>query len=412
VSDDARALGRKIAAERKKRGFSQKELAALVDRSETWVSQVERGVRKIDRMSVLERLADVLKVSLGDLAPSVPVIAAAAEKPAVVSDLAVALTSSTALRAVLTPSHEVNPDQLIQGAQLAWQYVHGSSYEKLGELLLELLPQLEIGARVASGDDQKDLFGALAKAYHAAASVLSKVDETAAAWVAADRAINAAERSGDPLLMAEGAFRLALVFQSARWFDPARTTAETAAESLDLIDDKSNPAVRSLLGALNLQLAVVAARMDRADEAYSRLSRAERLASALGEDRNDYDTEFGPTNVKLYEVAVALELGDAGRALRVGEAVDASALSAERQARLLIDLARAHAQRRNVEGVVSTLRAADEVAPEQVRNHPLVRALIGDLGQTTAADDTALVDLVSHLYGSRVGQSSDPHLTY
>jgi transcriptional regulator with XRE-family HTH domain len=48
------ALGRKIAAERRRRGLSQPELARLLGRSVAWVSQVERGVRKVDRMSVLE----------------------------------------------------------------------------------------------------------------------------------------------------------------------------------------------------------------------------------------------------------------------------------------------------------------------------------------------------------------------
>ncbi|GDY29523.1 helix-turn-helix domain-containing protein [Gandjariella thermophila] len=403
MSDDEKVLGRKIATERRKRGLSQKELGALLDRSETWVSQVERGVRKIDRMSVLERIADVLEVPLSELAPTAPVVAAATDKPRVVSDLALVLTSSNALRAVLTRPREVNSADLESGAVLAWEYAHGSSYEKLGEMLLELIPQLETGARAAAGDDKKNLFGALAKTYHAAAAVLSKVGEFAAAWVAADRAINAAERSDDPLLMAEGAFRLTLVFQGARWLDLARTTAETAEETLSTLDGSADPAVYSLRGALNLQLAVIAARSDDANEAYARLEKAARFADELGADRNDYDTEFGPTNVKLHEVAVALELGDAGRALRVGEAVNASNLSAERQGRLLIDLARAHAQRRNVDGVVSALRSADRIAPEQVRNHPLVRALMDDLGQTAAADDPEFADLAAQLYARPSG---------
>ena len=43
------ALGRKIAFFRTARGLSQREFGALVDRSEAWVSQVERGERRIDR---------------------------------------------------------------------------------------------------------------------------------------------------------------------------------------------------------------------------------------------------------------------------------------------------------------------------------------------------------------------------
>ena len=43
--DYQKALGRKIAAERRRRGLSQPELARMFDRSVAWVSQVERGVQ-------------------------------------------------------------------------------------------------------------------------------------------------------------------------------------------------------------------------------------------------------------------------------------------------------------------------------------------------------------------------------
>jgi len=69
-------FGRQVAFLRKKFGYSQAEFARKIDRSETWVSQVERGVRKIDRMSVLERLADALDVPLAELAPERRVVAA------------------------------------------------------------------------------------------------------------------------------------------------------------------------------------------------------------------------------------------------------------------------------------------------------------------------------------------------
>ena len=61
---------------------------------------------------------------------------------------------------------------------------------------------------------------------------------------------------------------------------------------------------------------------------------------------NEFNTEFGPVNVRLSEIGVAVELGDAGRALRAAATVDTSGLSAERQGRMLVDVARAHAQRR------------------------------------------------------------------
>jgi transcriptional regulator with XRE-family HTH domain len=64
---DDQLIGERIAYHRKRLGLSQVEFAGLVGRSESWVSQVERGVRPVDRMSVLQRVADVLSVSVAEL---------------------------------------------------------------------------------------------------------------------------------------------------------------------------------------------------------------------------------------------------------------------------------------------------------------------------------------------------------
>lgn len=95
------ALGRKIAAERRRRGLSQAELARLLGRSVAWVSQVERGVRKIDRMSVLETVAVALEVPLYELAAEAPVVAAVTEDPPGAAGLRLVLSGAYALRAML-----------------------------------------------------------------------------------------------------------------------------------------------------------------------------------------------------------------------------------------------------------------------------------------------------------------------
>ncbi|MET8381746.1 hypothetical protein ABZV14_01950 [Streptosporangium canum] len=123
---------------------------------------------------------------------------------------------------------------------------------------------------------------------------------------------------------------------------------------------------------------MAASLLNDTDTAYQHLARARGIAGQLGDGRNDYNTEFGPANVALHEVAVAVELGDAGHALRVGAAVDSSTLSTERHARLHIDLARAHAQRRQVDEA-ATLVATASIAPEQVRNHRITQQLVSDL---------------------------------
>jgi hypothetical protein len=46
---------------------------------------------------------------------------------------------------------------------------------------------------------------------------------------------------------------------------------------------------------------------------------------------------------------------------------------------MLIDVARAHAQRRQVRDAVAALVQAETITPEQVRGHKLVRQLVSDL---------------------------------
>ncbi len=403
-----RRVGALIAAQRNRLKLSQEAFGERIGRSASWVGQVERGARSIDRMSVLEKISEMAGIPLADLLPvaTVEKSAQGADAPPAVSDLALALVASSPLRFQLgdrpaesSSGDRPDPAGLIEDASRAWDLVHGSSYDEVGEQLLDLLPQLEDAVRGATGAQQKALYAALATAYHAAAAVLSKLGDFPSAWVAADRAIERAASSGDALLMAAGAFRLTIVFQSGRSLEMAQRTAEDADEALAALGEADDPRVASLRGALNLQLAVIASRHGDADKAYTRLALARQLAEQNGQDRNDLGTEFGPTNVGMHEVAIALELGDAGRALRVGDALDASGLSAERQARLLIDLARAHEQRRNLAGVIAALTAAEELAPQQVRAHPRVRTLLEDLGETPAANDSEFADLKEHLLG-------------
>jgi len=181
------------------------------------------------------------------------------------------------------------------------------------------------------------------------------------------------------MLVAAGAYRLVFVFLSARHYDQAEETACTAANALWPRADQGDQHAMSLWGGLTLQRAVIAARINDPDNAYGHLERASQIAGRLGEGHDEYDTEFGPANVRLYETAVAVELGDAGRALRAAAAVDTGGLSAERQARMLIDVARAHAQRRQVREAVAALLQAEAITPEQVRGHALVHQIVSDL---------------------------------
>src|SRR6266568_4487292 len=401
--DYQQALGRKIAAERRRRGLSQPELARMIDRSVAWVSQVERGVRKVDRMSVLETLATALDIPLAELAAEAPVVAAVTEEAPGAADLRLVLSGVYSLRALLNGRHD--PPALADlraRTSTAWELTHAGRYTELAGLLHGLVPDLETAARALPEADRAEASELMATTYQACSAALAKLGEPEAAWIAADRAMAAAERAGNPLLVAAGAFRLVFVFIAARHYDQAGETVRTAAEALQSRADGGDPQAMSLWGGLTLQRAVIASRVNNPDAAYSHLERAAQVAALLGEGRNDFNTEFGPANVSAHEIAVAVELGDAGRALRAAATVDTTGLSAERRARTLVDVARAHAQRRQVAEAIAVLRQAEDISPELVAGHEQVRQLVADLFTMQDPPSPDLRDLAARLGGARL----------
>jgi transcriptional regulator with XRE-family HTH domain len=384
-SEDARSLGERVALLRRRRGLSQVELGTLVGRSESWVSQVERGARRLDRLSVLRKVADALEVSVTDLRPAAAESAeqAGPRSPGYIDDIRLALSGHPAVPLLLGAArakHRTALPALRSEVDRARELMHAGGYSELGPLLAELIPALEEGLRAAAEDDRTAYLLLLAETYQSTAAVLAKLSEPEAGWIASDRAVLLAEQLGDPLQVCAGQFRMAHSFLASGHLAQARHVSQIV---VTVLAQKARsgppPEVTSLLGAFHLVLAIVAAREGDRAEAGTHLDAAAKAAKRLGADRNDYGTEFGPTNVGLHRVAVAVELGDAGHALDLAGALDSRGLSAERRARFLIDVARAHAQRRQVGEAVSVLTEAEQLAPEMVNDHPRVREIVRDL---------------------------------
>lgn len=390
-------LGARVAELRRRRGLSQKELGAAIRRSESWVSQVERDVLPVERLSVLQRLADVLGVAVRDLRPEAaePVAADRGDghRPgsAVFEQLRLLLTGHPALDQLFGDDTDRNLEtstameklpELQQRVDLAWQLAHESRLVEVGGSLLELIPDLEHAAR-ANTPRRAEVLTQLSRAYQVAATAFTRQEEVDAAWVAADRALSAAEESGDALSVVAGTYRMAQAFLRLQRLEQAEQAARVSVAALaaQAAAEHPQPEVLSLYGSLQLMLAVIAATDGNRTAARTGLAAARSAADRLGEGRNDFDTEFGPTGVAVHAVAVAVELGDAGEALDIARTVDASILSPERQARFLVDVARAHAQRRQASEALEALLDAERLTPELVHTDHRAREVVRDLLQ-------------------------------
>jgi len=313
--------------------------------------------------------------------------AAPASRPAAVDSLRVVLAGSHSLRAMLGDCSAPPLADLKMLTERACALATAERFDDLADVLSDLLPGVEAAVRAAPPGLQADVYELAAVSYQTCSAALAKLGEPMAAWIAADRAMSAAEKAGNPLPAAAAAYRLASVFLDAEQHCLAEEMARTALDALASLADIGDPDALSLCGGLTLLRAAVAARKGHPSAAFGHLSRARQLARQLGCQRVHGLPEFGMQYVTLYEIAVSVDLGDAGHALRTAESIDLASLPPSRRARVLIDVARAYALRSQADQSTEALLQAENLAPWPPRDRDravqVVRQLLVADGQAS-----------------------------
>jgi transcriptional regulator with XRE-family HTH domain len=316
------AAGQRIARARRQRGLSQAVLAGLVGRSESWLSQVERGKRGIDSHSVLRRLAEVLRVDIEELTGSADRDETGRAYPAasLIEQAMIGYGVPGLLDGGEEPGREASLDFLRAQARSAYQAYQATRYDAAGRIL----PGLIRGAETA-GSGSPAACAVRARVYDTTAALLSRVGEPFLAWAAADRAMFAAGQSGDPLLAAASAWRSSYMITGRKHPQEALDLAMAAATALGRKMRAPTPERLSVYGALDLAAATAAAAsFDRATT-QSLLAMARGIADQTGE-ANHMGTAFGPVNVAIHAISGSLELGDPRTATQTGEALDLAAM--------------------------------------------------------------------------------------
>ena len=381
---DVQLTGERIAYHRKRLGLSQVELAALIGRSDSWLSQVERGLRAVDRMSVLHKAADVLGVPVAELRGTKPDDNKATERPGGFEASRLVLAGHPAIVVLGGQSQALTRERLTELRERRdhiWLAVHGGRYVELAPSVASLI--LELEQAVLAGADAElteAARGLLSDTYQAVAAAMAKFGEADAASIAADQAPSAAEMLRDRLAVAASLFQMAQTFLTLGQTGQAQAVAKTVIGGLDQRAAREPlPETLSLCGAFHLVLATAAARDNDRLQAHWHLDHAKEIADRLGGDRNDFGTEFGPTDVALHAVGVAVELGDAEEAFDLARRIEPGRLSSERQARYNIKLAQAHAIRRQIDEALRCLEEAERLSAKQTRTDRDARAVARDL---------------------------------
>jgi transcriptional regulator with XRE-family HTH domain len=377
---DELPIGRRVAYWRARRKMSQQVFADRLGKSKSWVDKVERGVRRLDKFSVVHEMADVLQVDVQMLMGRAP--ERRAESPSCVDRIDVEQIRA-ALERYDRPEEPPPLTEMHKAAGHAWLTYQHAKYAVLARALPGLLRDAQATeAGCAAGDDARQAAHLLGQVYQVASSTLRKIGEYQLAWLAADRAIAVAGRAGDQLLAGVATSRIGLALLALGRSRPALEVNVNTANRLAPGTGEATPQRLSVYGMLLLQGAMAAARIGDGATVRDLLGGAGDAATALGGDQNHYWTSFGPTNVRLHRAATAVELGEGGLAVREHEQLDPGgfgALPPERRAHHYLDIARAYAQVGDVDRAGEMLLESDRLAPSEIRCRPIAHEVLADV---------------------------------
>jgi transcriptional regulator with XRE-family HTH domain len=334
------------------------------------------GIEDVQRRRFLAATVGLV----GGLAPS------AAQASSQASGLPLAPAVPDLAAAMLTPpagdAEPATVSDLTRQVTAAWHLRQRADYEALGQLLPLLMSQAQASATALEETGREQAGRVVVHTYNAASSLLKKLGDGPLALVAADRAVRTAQLVGDPVLIAAARYRLANVLLTARRPGETEAVARQAAELIEPGKLKT-PRSLALWGGLLLTAAVAAARNADQSGAWELLGEARAASRLLGTDHADIYAIFGPTNVAIHGVQVAVELRNGRDAVRRGYHVDPDRLPSsllERRGQFLIDVAHGHVLERDDATAVATLLRADHIAPQEIRLsldvHTLTRTLL------------------------------------
>ncbi len=374
-------VGERIKFYRRRRGLTQEVLANLVGRKVDWLSKIERGEREVRRLDVLSDVAQALRVTLADLFGQ-PVLMEDDEEndnvPAVRDALMTPRRLSRTLFGAGSPVVSADPEPSARFVEQTWdEYQAGRLGRVIKALpgLIEVAQQLEDAA--SAGDaNARSCWAVSARTHHLAATALSKVGEADLAWIAAERAMQAADSSDDPLVLASAARAGTHALLAVGRFDDALSLGNRASEWLAPQMAQGEPSALSLFGMLHLRTAIAAARRQDRPTATELINRASTAARDLDEDGNYWQTGFGPTNVELHRMSAALDLGDVPFVVEHGPSIVVEHLPVERRVTHMIDVARAQSMLAEDEPALQSLLTAEQAAPQLVRHSPMVRETV------------------------------------
>lgn len=376
--------------------YSRRELAERAEVSVDLIQKLEQEQRNTARVETLHRLARALDVPLADL------LGRRAYPEHEQQEGVTALRFAVADVADLIGSDQAGDVLSAREAERSLTYLWGmywaGRYDQLTTLLPGALTSLRATYTAATLSDRARAAEWLARGHWVAGCTLVHLRQSDAAFMAVRHAIACADETSDPLLAATLRGSLSWQLLVSGRHNESEALAVRTAESIEPRGESTLPAL-SAHGSLVVTASTAAARAQATGRAQELVSAAGEVADRLGEDRDDYHTAFGPSQLVMQTVDVAVQTGEHTAALHAARAMprEGAALPLASRARHLVDRAVAHSRLGQHDQAATLCLTAEGLAPDWARHQALIKGVAGDLLHTRASRGPRLRGLAQRL---------------
>lgn len=369
--EEARTIGRRVRQIRFARRKSLRVIAGLAGMSTTTLHRIENGQRALDSRSEIVALATALRVAPTELVNTPELMPPANGEHEAIRDVRRVLVALDRGE----PAGEVVAVESLRGrvAEVAAAQ-RRCDHDRVGTTLPGLIRDLH--SSIAAGHDVRELLE-LAVLLHVQGSHAYLADmgaPTDLRWQTAALALSAARELDEAPFLGLASFGAANGLLAAGEFGEARAVLDSA------VVPTTTPEAEQLDGMLALSRSLVAAADRRGGDVEAPLDYATELARRTGQG-NAYWLGFGPTNVGVWRMSVALESRDYTRAAAVAESLQPDLLPNDtRRATYWVDYGRALARLHGRESAaVHALAQAERISPARVQRNPFVRDVLAEM---------------------------------
>jgi transcriptional regulator with XRE-family HTH domain len=375
------AFGQRMQIYRQRRGMSRPVLAGFLDKSPSWVKQVETGKIQVPKLPTILRIAELLRVRdladlTGDQSMHVDLFIGPGHPRLAAVKTAVDAFPLAADREAPSARH------LRHRLDHAWAARHSAPNHR--EVVGELLPALILDAQMAvrqtdTAADRRAAQAILSEVYSLSQFFVAYQPDSALLWRVAERGMVAAQDSDDPHAIGVAAWLTAQAHRDSGpgHFDAADAVTLEALRYLDPLLPDAGDRVLAIAGALQFEAGYTAARRGENGAAWGWWDKAERTAKKLPSDYYHPVTSFSRAIMGAHAVTVAVELHQGGESVRQAAKADKNVIkSRPRRARHRIEEARAYQLDGQPDTALATLDKAHEAAPETIKYNGYARRIV------------------------------------